>query len=424
MADATSEPPDGTGDTDAEQAAEHAAPLAGITVVDFTRVLAGPTATRILVEMGASVTKVEPPAADIARAASPSAGPTSGYYLQLNGGKRNLSIDLNYPEGRAAVFELCSKADVIVENYRPGTMATFGLDYEAVSAANPMVVYVSMSGYGQDNPWSGRPAFAPTVQAESGSTATHLAHYGDLLARPTTDSTSQADLYTGVQGALAAVTGLFQRSVTGRGTHADVSMMATMLSVNERLHMEANGLDPLGEPTALSAPESPIFELADGSLITIAASPVWSPAFSRYCTMMGRNDLKADTRYKTPELRREHYDELMAEIAAWIRTFGSIDELEHQVSGAGGLAVGRIRTSGEALDSEWADAIQPYYTVEADGRELRLMRGPWRFDGLSTAPLPLAAAQGAHNAEVMAELGATESEIADLAERGVLRSSD
>lgn len=139
--------------------------------------------------------------------------------------------------------------------------------------------------------------------------------------------------------------------------------------------------------------------------------------------MMGRNDLKADPRYKTPELRREHYDDLMAEVAAWIRTFGSIDELEHQVSGAGGLAVGRIRTSGEALDTEWAEAIQPYYTVEVDGRELRLMRGPWRFDGRSTAPLPLAATQGAHNAEVMAELGATESEIADLVDRGVLRSS-
>ena len=120
--------------------------------------------------------------------------------------------------------------------YRPGTMATFGLDHPSVSAVNPRVVYVSMS--------------------------------------------------------------------------------ATMLSVNERLHAEANDLDTLGEPTALSAPESPIFELADGSLITIAASPVWSPAFGRYCTMMGRNDLKADPRYKTPELRREHYDELMAELGA------------------------------------------------------------------------------------------------------------
>ncbi|WP_419841542.1 CaiB/BaiF CoA transferase family protein [Candidatus Poriferisodalis sp.] len=400
----------------------HAAPLTGISVVDFTRVLAGPTATRILAEMGASVTKVEPPASDIARAASPTAGATSGYYLQLNGGKRNLSIDLNFPEGRAAVFELCRRADVIVENYRPGTMATFGLDYESVSAVNPAVVYVSISGYGQDNPWSSRPAFAPTVQAESGSTATHLRHYGDLLARPTTDSTSQADLYTGVQGALAAVAGLFQRSVTGRGSHADVSMMATMLSVNERLHMEANELDPMGEPAALSAPESPIFELADGSLITIAASPVWTPAFGRYCTMMGRNDLKADPRYTTPELRREHYDELMTEVAAWIRTFAGIDELEHQVSGAGGLAVGRIRTSGEALDTEWAEAVQPYYTVETEGRELRLMRGPWKFDGQSTAALRPAAAQGADNAEIMAEIGATIEQIADLTKRGVLRS--
>ena len=146
-------------------------PLDGVIVLDFTRVLAGPTCTRILAELGAEVTKVEPPAGDMARSGWPTVDGHSGYYLQLNAGKRNLCIDLNWPEARKIVFELCAKADLIVENYRPGTMKSFGLDYEAVSAINPRVVYVSMTGYGQNSPWSGRPAFAPTVQAESGAQA-------------------------------------------------------------------------------------------------------------------------------------------------------------------------------------------------------------------------------------------------------------
>ena len=112
-----------------------AKPLEGISVVDFTRVLAGPTCTRVLVELGASVTKIEPPAGDIARNAGPFIDDECGYFLQLNGGKRNVSIDLNYPEGRDPVFRLCTQADVIAENLRPGTMDSFGLDYATVSAA-------------------------------------------------------------------------------------------------------------------------------------------------------------------------------------------------------------------------------------------------------------------------------------------------
>ena len=320
-------------------------PLDGVIVLDFTRVLAGPTCTRILAELGAEVTKVEPPAGDMARSGWPIVDGHSGYYLQLNAGKRNLCIDLNWPEARKIVFELCAKADLIVENYRPGTMKSFGLDYEAVSAINPRVVYVSMTGYGQNSPWSGRPAFAPTVQAESGATATHLTHYGKNLTKPVNDSSSHADLYTGLQGAIAALAGLNERTKTGKGTHADVSMMATMLSVNERLHGLINELENADdEPWALSAPESPIFELADGSLATIVTSPVWSTSFIRFCTMMGRNDLRGDKRFLTPELRRKNYDHLMEEVQGWIRTFRTFEELEAQVSGGGGLAIGKIRT--------------------------------------------------------------------------------
>ncbi len=399
-------------------------PLEGISVIDFTRVLAGPTCTRILAELGASVIKIEPPSGDLARAGSPTAGGIAGYFLQLNGGKRNLCIDLNWPEAREIVFDLCVKADVVVENFRPGTMASFGLHYDALSAANPKIVFVSMSGYGQNSPWSGRPAFATTVQAEAGATATVLDHYGDNLKHPLNDSSSHADLYTGLEGAIAALAGLNQCARTAKGTHADVSMMATMLNVNERLHAQINSMDnEMNEPWALSAPDSPMFELADGSLVTLITSPVWSPAFSRYCTMMGRNDLRGDARFLTPDLRRQHHDELMTEIRAWMHTFRTFEELEAQVSGGGGLAVGRVRQPHEALESTWAEVMQPTYSVEVGEHTVRLPKGPWLFDGQDSGALTVAADQGTHNKEILREVGLDESTITRLYERGILHGA-
>ncbi len=319
------------------------------------------------------------------------------------------------------MFDLCARADVIVENFRPGTMQTFGLDHEAVAAANPGVVYVSISGYGHDNPWSGRPAFAPTVQAESGYAATDLRHYGDSLRQPTTDSASHADLYTGLHGAIAVLAGLHRRRAGGDGVHADVSMMATMLSVSERLHAEINDLDAHDEPLALGAPESPMFRLGDGTVVTIASTPIWTGAFLRYCGMMGRNDLRTDPRFATPALRRQHAAELMGEVQAWMSSFRTFEELEAQVSGAGRLAVGKVRTSAEALDTEWAAAVDPTYEISSGSTTIRLMKGPWRFDGEGSAPLPVAAAQGAHNEAVLLELGLSPAEIETLSKRRILR---
>ena len=128
------------------------APLQGLRVIDFTRVLAGPHCTKILRDLGADVTKIEPPAGDAGRGGLPHINNMSVYYTQQNAGKRNLSIDLNWPEAREIVRDLCRDADVIVENFRPGTLVRFGLGYEQVREFNPNVIYVSISGYGQARP--------------------------------------------------------------------------------------------------------------------------------------------------------------------------------------------------------------------------------------------------------------------------------
>src|SRR6201992_3601528 len=167
-----------------------ALPLEGVRVVDFTRVLAGPHCTKHLLDLGAEVIKIEPPAGYASRGAYPRVGEISGYYAQQNAGKRNLSIDLNYPAAREVVLQLCDTADIIVENFRPGALAAFGLDYESVAARNPAVVYASISGYGQTGPWRTRMAYAPTVQAEEGVTENTFAQFHLAGAGQRSDSLS------------------------------------------------------------------------------------------------------------------------------------------------------------------------------------------------------------------------------------------
>ena len=146
-------------------------PLTGTRVLDFSRVLAGPHCAQTLLDLGAEVIKLEPPSGDLSRQALPRKGEISGYYAQQNAGKRNVSIDLNRPGALEVALRLCDWADVIVESFRPGTLAAFGLGHDRVAERNPRVVYASITGYGQHGSWRSRSAYAPTVQAEAGITA-------------------------------------------------------------------------------------------------------------------------------------------------------------------------------------------------------------------------------------------------------------
>lgn len=398
------------------------APLTGIKVVDFTRVLAGPHCTKLLRDLGADVTKIEPPAGDVGRAGVPHVGAMSLYYVQQNAGKRNISLDLNWPEARKIIADVCRGADVIVENFRPGTLARFGLGYDEVCKTNPRVVYVSMSGYGQTGPWRNRPAFAPTIQAETGLTAINEEHYGDALKELQNDSCSHADLYTGLQGVIAVLAALQHRTRSGEGQHVDVSMAATMLSVNERAGALMSGLDVNHEPYALSATESPIFSLPDGTKLTIASSPIFSPTFLSYCAMMRRMDLMSRPEYATAALRKQNLASLLNEVRSWVLTFTDLDELQAQVSEAG-LAIGVVRTTAQLSESEWASHWGAVVQVDdRSGGTVRMPGAPWRF---SKAELPqpgLPYFQGESNEEVLAEQGVGPEELQALRAKGVIRS--
>ena len=399
------------------------APLSGIRVIDFTRVLAGPHCTKALRDLGAEVIKIEPPAPDTGRSGQPHVGPMSLYFAQQNAGKQAISLDLNFSEAQDIIKKLVAEADIVVENFRPGTLDLFGLGFEHLTAIKPDLIMVSISGYGQSGPWRNRPAFAPTVQAEAGFTEIIGRHYGDALIRTENDAYNHADVYTGLQGVIATLAALAHRSHTGEGQHVDVAMVSSILSVNDRVSYELSGIDVEGEPLALSAPESPIIELPDGQKITIAASPVSTFVFQRYCAMMRRNDLLLDPRFITAQFRRDNWEDLLAEIRAWVLTFRTIEELEAQVSEAG-LAVGTIRSVSEIAESEWAIERGAIREVEdRSGGTARVPAPPWIFGGCELPDAGLPPFQGEHNLEVLRSLGLSEDEIENLEAIGVLISN-
>ena len=395
-------------------------PLDGIRVVDFSRVLAGPHCAKTLLDLGAEVIKLEPPGGDLSRRAFPNRGEISGYYSQQNAGKRNVSIDLNVPGARDIALRLCDTADVIVENFRPGALAAFGLDYTSVSARNPGVVYASISGYGQHGPWRSRMAYAPTVQAETGITATTAEHFertGELRS----DSLSHADVYSGLHAAIAILACLTERERTGNGQYIDVAMAAVMLSINERVHVDLSD-DELGdERPILGATDGPFFEGPHGERFASPMSLVGSMSFPFYLAAMRRPDLGQDPRFLTPELRLRNLAALHRIVQEWIWTFGDMESLDAQLDEAK-IATGRVRSTREFADSDWAREWNAVRTVsDRTGGQIKIPGRPWHFaDQPAAGEGQLAARQGEHNTQILTELGFSGPEIAALEASGAL----
>jgi crotonobetainyl-CoA:carnitine CoA-transferase CaiB-like acyl-CoA transferase len=392
-------------------------PLDGIRVVDFSRVLAGPHCAKTLLDLGAEVIKLEPPGGDLSRKAFPRHGEISGYYCQQNAGKRNLSIDLNAPGAREVALRLCDTADVIVENFRPGALAAFGLDYESVAARNPGVVYASISGYGQHGPWRSRMAYAPTVQAETGITATTADHF-ERTGQLRSDSLSHADVYSGLHAAIAILACLTERERTGRGQYIDVAMAAVMLSINERVHADLGDEDLGDERPILGATDGPFFTGPHGERFASPMSLVGSMSFPFYLAAMRRPDLGRDPRFGTPELRLRNLAALQGIVQEWIWTFGDMETLDAQLDEAK-IATGQVRGIKEFAASDWAREWDAVRTVsDRSGGEIKIPGRPWHFaDQVAADEAQLAARQGEHNVEVLAELGFSAAEI-DVLEAG------
>ena len=397
-------------------------PLHGVRIVDFSRVLAGPLCARTLLDLGAEVIKIEPPTPDVSRFAFPSKEGMSGYYAQQNAGKRNVSIDLNRPGARDLALRLCDRADIVVENFRAGTLGFFGLDYETLSARNPRLIYASITGYGQGGPWRGRMAYAPTVQAEAGFTENSLRHYGAALTAPRTDGLSHADVYSGLQAAIAILAALHRRHETGRGQSIDIAMAATLLAVNERAHVDLSDEDIGAEPAVLGATDCPFFRGPDGEEFPVATRLVGSRTFPSYLRAMRRADLIEDPRFATAAARRRHFAELHAIVQDWILSFTDVARLDAQFDEAK-IAMGKVRSIRDLAQSDWSDYWGGVQEVsDRHGGTYRLPGRPWRFSQDTLAPAGKPAFQGEHNRSVFAELGLSEAEIDRHLACGVLVS--
>ena len=397
-------------------------PLTGIRVLDLSRVLSGPHCTRMLADMGAEVIKIEPPAGDLTRFATPRRNGLSSYFVQQNVGKANLSLDLTTPEGAEILLGLAEHADVLVENYRPGVMARLGLDADTMRSRNPRLVYASISGYGQTGPWVHRRAYAPVVEAESGIVASQGNARGGRLAK---DPHSHADLYTSLETASAILAALYQREHTGEGQWIDVSMAETMLYVNEHLHDSLwDGHDDPQWIRSFRPGDYLVLTVANGESLVVSGHPAERGTFDFFVAAMNMPELADDPRFVDVAARLANFDALRTIIrdhAAGVPDAATFEEQfsKHQ------LAVGRVREPGELTDTEWARARGAVVSVDdRAGGTMRVPNVPWRFSAspeVGVSGLPKY--RGEDNRTLLAELLGYDADRLDALEAsGVLSS--
>ena len=396
-------------------------PLEGIRVLDFTRVLSGPHATRMLSDLGAEVIKVEPPMGDMTRFAMPRVNSLSSYFIQQNVGKKNISLDMTKPQAVELLKKLVSHCDIVIENFRPGVMRKMGLDYETLSKLNPRLIYTSITGYGATGPWTTRRAYAPVVNAESGITK----HQGDVRGgQYANDPHSHGDVYTALEAASAMLAALYQREQTGAGQYIDVSMAETMLYVNEHAHNQMwTGVEPVGEIRSFQPADYPVLTVADGSMVVVSGHPAERGTFDYFVAAMQQPELLSDPRFSDVETRLKHFDELMDIMRAWAKTVPTSDEIESRLS-QHELAVGRLRSVGELADTQWALEREAVVLVSDRGDStVRIPNSPWHFSGSDTTTQGGAKYRGEDNRAIFSEIaGVSDEEIAQLEIEGVLVS--
>ena len=394
-------------------------PLEGVRVLDFTRVLSGPHATRMLCDLGADVIKVEQPTGDLTRFSSPRVNSNATYFIQQNVGKRNISLDLTKPEAVEIIKQLIEKCDVLIENFRPGVMARLGLDEKTLRKKNPRLVYASITGYGNTGPWVNRRAFAPVINAEMGLTKRQGDARGGQYAN---DPFSHADVYTAIECASAILAALFQRERNGEGQYIDLSMAQTLLYVNEHAH------DDLWEepvsPDAIRSfrPEDyAVLTTKDGITSVVSGHPAERGTFDFFVGAMQAPHLLNDERFKTVALRIKNFAELMQLIKDWALTIETIDELERRLD-ENKLAMGQMRTVREVAKTKWASERNAFVEVDdrGDGK-VKLPNSPWMFSGSDTSTRGKTKYRGEDNAEVLRELlGLSAEQIKDLNDREII----
>jgi len=391
-------------------------PLAGLTIVDLTRVLSGPYCTMLLADMGARVIKVEHPVhGDDTRAwGPPFVGKETAYFLSINRNKESLTLDFKNTEGREILAKLISKSDVVVENFRPGAMARLGLDYSTLAARHPRLVFCSISGFGQDGPRRDQAGYDAVIQAEGGL----MSVTGDADGRAFRVGVAVTDMVAGLLAVQGILLALFARERSGRGQHVDISMLdgvISLLSYHASIYLTTGAESRrVGNRHATIAPYD-TFAASDGELFLAVGN---DEQFQRFCAATGLQHLLADDRFSTNPARvrneaalKELLEPVMRERTrdGWLREFATA-----------GVPCGAVRSVPEALSDPQVAARRMVEAVE------HAVLGPMKVLGtpikLSDTPASIRTAPptlGQHTDTVLGELGLSAAEIGKLRQRGV-----
>jgi crotonobetainyl-CoA:carnitine CoA-transferase CaiB-like acyl-CoA transferase len=393
-------------------------PLAGINVLDLTSVVSGPLATMFLADQGADVIKIEPLGGDITRRSRQSvsgSGEFSALFVSTNRGKRSLSLDLKRPEAARIMRKLAASADVLVQNFRPGTMERLGLGEPTLRTSNPRLIYVSISGVGESGPYAGKRVYDPIIQGLSG--------FADIQSDPKTRRprmirTIVADKTTAIFAAQAVTAALFARERTGEGQHVRLAMLDTMISYLWPEAMtqytvvgrEASTADPVSRPDL-------IFETTDGY---ITVGTISDSEWRGFCAAAERRDLAEDPRFNTPGGRAINATErilLMAEIIKGRSTADWLQRLD-----ANDVPSAPVLRRSEVIANEQVLARE--LIAEFDHPDIGLVRQPKpaaRFDHTPAEIRGPAPRIGEHSAVILAELGLEAAEIERLAADKIVR---
>jgi formyl-CoA transferase len=394
-------------------------PLDGIKVLDLSRVLAGPWCTQLLADLGADVVKIERPGnGDDTRLWGPpwhgeGEGRVAAYFLSCNRGKKSAAIDFARAEGAALVQRLARQADVVVENFKLGGLEKFGLDARSLRAANPRLVYASITGFGQDGPYAERAGYDYIIQGMGGLMSITGRPDGEPGGGPMRVGVAVADLFTGLYTAVAILAALYRREKSGEGAHVDMALFDTQLAMlaNQASNALVSGKDPprQGNTHPNIVPYQP-FDAADQPIIIAIGN---DRQFARLAEICGHPEWTADDRFRTNEARVANRETMVSLVGAAIRLKSAAEWLDQLESA--GIPAGPINRVTQALN----DVQAVHRAMVRNIAGMPLVGSPMRLDGEradSALPPP---ALGEHTDDVLAALGLSPDAIAALKEAGV-----
>ncbi len=376
-------------------------PLSGITVIDLSRILAGPYCTFLMAEMGARVIKVETPGkGDDAREYGPFVKGRSAYFMSVNRGKESIVLDLKKPDDKAIFEKLLAEADVLVENFRPGTMEKLGYGWEHLHPKFPKLIYAAASGFGHTGPDSQRPAYDMVVQGLGGI----MSVTGHPGGPPTRSGMSIGDIGAGLYTAVAVNAALFARASSGKGSKVDISMFDCQLALLENAAMRYFVSGKAPGPLGARHPSITPFEAFDTATNPIIIAAGNDSLFVKLAAALGKPEMAKDARYLTNDLRNQNVDALKVEIEAVLKT----KPVGHWMDllDAAGIPAGPINNIAQAIDHRQAKARN--MVVELDdpvAGKMKFIGNPMKISGFpdpsTRAPAP---DLDGNRAQILAEL--------------------